>query len=176
MAQRYVVAMGSNRRHPRHGLPRQVLAAAVVALEGEGLAVEAVAPVIATPPLGHTRRLYANGAALVRGDMMPDDLLAALKRIERRFGRRLGGRRWGDRVLDLDVLLWSGGAWASDGLIVPHVAFRERSFALGPAVAVAPGWRDPLTGLTLRQLHGRLIRPRLTLRPRLPIGHSRSGP
>lgn len=167
----YIVALGSNRRHHRLGRPRQVLGAALAALEAAGMTVEAAAPVITTPPLGHTRRRYANGAALIRTALMPDAVLAALKGIERRFGRRAGGRRWGDRVLDLDLVLWDGGAWASPGLIVPHVAFHARAFVLGPAAAIAPCWRDPLTGLTLRQLDARLTRHN-----RLPIGRSRSGP
>ncbi len=45
-------------------------------------------------------------------------------------------------------------------LIVPHVSFRERGFVLHPAAALAPDWRDPVGGLTLRQLRARLTRPR----------------
>ena len=86
-------------------------------------------------------------------------LLAALKRTERMFGRR-GGQRWGDRVLDCDVVLWSGGVVAEPRLSVPHPLFRQRHFVLGPAAAIAPGWRDPLTGLTLAHLHARLTRRR----------------
>jgi 2-amino-4-hydroxy-6-hydroxymethyldihydropteridine diphosphokinase len=63
-------------------------------------------------------------------------------------------------VLDLDVVLWSGGAWASSRLTVPHAAFRTRTFVLDPAATIAPDWRDPLTGLTLRQLAVRLRRRR----------------
>ena len=87
-------------------------------------------------------------------------LLAVLKEIERRFGRRAGGRRWSARVLDLDLVLWSGGAWSSPSLTVPHAAFRERDFVLAPARALVPDWRDPVTNLSLRQLKARLTRPR----------------
>jgi 2-amino-4-hydroxy-6-hydroxymethyldihydropteridine diphosphokinase len=58
-------------------------------------------------------------------------------------------------VLDLDIVLWSGGAWSSPDLTVPHIAFRERGFVLDPAAAIAPAWRDPVSGLTLRQLAAR---------------------
>jgi len=84
-------------------------------------------------------------------------MLARLKAIERAFGRR-PGRRWGDRVLDLDIIGWSGGIWASRGLSIPHAAFRERGFVLGPLVEIAPTWRDPVTWLTVRQLLARLDR------------------
>ncbi len=168
---RYLVALGSNVRHHRHGRPERVLATALAALEQAGLVVEAASPVMASLPLGPSARRYANAAALVTSPLEPPEFLARLKTIERGFGRRRGGRRWGARVLDLDIVLWDGGAWASAGLIVPHPAFRERGFVLAPAAALVPGWRDPLTGLTLRHLHARLTR-----RYTLPIGLTGKGP
>jgi 2-amino-4-hydroxy-6-hydroxymethyldihydropteridine diphosphokinase len=137
-----------------------VLHAALSALEAEGIAVLDVARIIASAPVGPSLRRYANGAALIEADLDPPALLALLKRIERAFGRTRGGKRWGARVLDLDVVLWDGGMWGSPELIVPHRSFRERGFVLQPASAIAPTWRDPVTGLTLRQLHARLTRPR----------------
>jgi 2-amino-4-hydroxy-6-hydroxymethyldihydropteridine diphosphokinase len=59
-------------------------------------------------------------------------------------------------VLDLDILLWSGGFWEEDGLIIPHREFRKRGFALDPLNEIAPAWRDPVTGATVRQLRHRL--------------------
>lgn len=129
-----------------------MLRAALGELADQGLAVERVSHVVSTAPLGPSPRRYANAAAVVATELDPPGLLRLLKRIERRFGRRGGGRRWASRVLDLDIVLWSGGAWSGPGLTVPHVAFRERRFVLDPASAVAPAWRDPLTGRTLRQL------------------------
>ena len=161
----YLIALGSNVRHVRHGTPERVLEAALAALAAEGLKVLAISPIMRSAPIGPSRRRYANGAALVASDLLPDALLAAIKQLERAFGRRRGGQRWGSRVLDLDIVLWSGGAWASAGLTVPHIAFRQRGFVLGPASRIVPRWHDPLSGLTIRQLTARLTRPRP-----LPIG------
>jgi 2-amino-4-hydroxy-6-hydroxymethyldihydropteridine diphosphokinase len=154
VVQRYLIALGSNVRHHRHGLPPMVLRAALIALEAAGLRVERASHIISTAPLGPSPRRYANAAAVVATDLAPDALLRRLKAVERAFGRR-GGRRWASRVLDLDIVLWDGGAWSSPGLTVPHIAFRQRRFVLEPAAVIAPGWRDPLTGRTLRQLAGR---------------------
>lgn len=154
MTQRYLIALGSNVRHHRHGLPPAVLRAALAELAAGGIAVERASHVVSTAPLGPSPRRYANAAALVATDLDPAALLRRLKAIERRFGRR-GGRRWASRVLDLDIVLWSGGAWSSPDLTVPHIAFRERGFVLDPAAAIAPAWRDPVSGLTLRQLAAR---------------------
>jgi 2-amino-4-hydroxy-6-hydroxymethyldihydropteridine diphosphokinase len=149
----------------RHGAPARVLRAAIAALGAEMLAAS---PIIATAPLGPARRRFANAAVLVRTGRAPDRMLEQAKRLEDAFGRRRSGRRWGDRVLDCDIVLWSGGAWSSPGLTIPHPRFRTRDFVLRPAAAIAPDWRDPLTGLTVRQLHARLLR-RLTRSSPLPI-------
>ena len=105
------------------------------------------------------RRTYANATALVETRFDPLRLLKRLKNIERHFGRRRGAR-WSARVLDLDIILWSRGVWATPELTVPHRAFRHRSFVLGPLATIAPRWRDPLTGLSVRQMKARLDRRR----------------
>lgn len=156
---RYLLGLGSNQPHHRHGGPRGVLAAAVLELARIGQ-VQARSGVVTSAPLGPSRRRYANAVVVLESDLVPPAILAGCKRIERDFGRRGGGQRWGSRVLDLDLLLWSGGRHTGADLVIPHRAMRERRFVLGPAVKVAGDWRDPVTGLTLRQLHARLTRPR----------------
>lgn len=143
---RYAIAIGSNRRG-RHGSPRDEIAAAIAAI-GD---VVAVAPTIETPPLGPSIRRFANTAVLIESDEMPDMLLDRLKTIERAFGRRRG-QRWGARVIDLDIVLWSGGSWSSAALTIPHRLFRTRDFVLRPLAAIASDWRDPLTGLRVHHL------------------------
>ena len=85
-------------------------------------------------------------------------MLAALKAIERAFGRR-GGRRWAARVLDLDIAAWSGGRFRAQGLTIPHPRLAERSFVVGPLAAVAPHWRIE-RATTARHLAQRLARRR----------------
>ena len=157
----YAIAIGSNRRHGRHGAPERVIAAALEAL-GTHVTVEAVSPILRTPALGPAGRAFANAAAIVTTKLSPPELLALLKDTERAFGRRRG-RRWGPRVLDLDIVLWSGGIWVSGGLAVPHPEFRRRRFVLDPLARIVPGWRDPVTGLSVAQLRARAVdrrRPR----------------
>ena len=158
--QRYLVALGSNQRHHRIGPPERVLLAALLSLDRQGLKLERAGPLVRSVPLGPSRRRYANGAALVATGLHPAAMLARLKAIEVQFGRRRGGQRWTARVLDLDLILWSGGAFAAPGLTIPHPQFRSRAFVLGPACRIAGTWRDPLTGLTLNHLHARLTRRR----------------
>ena len=147
----YAIALGSNRRG-RHGPPAATVRAAAAAIGAQRLSA-----VRLTPALGPAGRGFANAVALVGSGLDPPALLARLKQVELDFGRR-GGRRWGPRVLDLDIILWSRGAWGGDGLIVPHPEFRRRNFVLEPLAEVAPEWRDPITGATVRQLLFRLRR------------------
>ncbi len=158
MTSTYLIALGSNRRHSLYGSPRRVVIAAMEELAALGT-VTARSRVLTTDPLGAAQRRFANAATLLESQYDPPSLLAGLKRLEREYGRRRG-RRWGDRVIDCDIVLWSGGAWRSAGLEIPHRAYRERPFVLAPASEIAPAWRDPETGLSLVQSTARLTRPR----------------
>ncbi|WP_234033136.1 2-amino-4-hydroxy-6-hydroxymethyldihydropteridine diphosphokinase [Erythrobacter rubeus] len=162
MSSTYLIALGSNRRHCLYGRPRQIVRAAMEELAALGTVI-ARSPIIATAPMGAAQRRFANAAAVLDSEYDPPALLAALKRMERQFGRR-PGRRWGDRVLDLDIVLWSGGNWEGRGLTIPHPEFRGRAFVLGPSRAIAPGWRDPISNLSLAHLNARLTSPRTLLR------------
>ena len=156
----YLIALGSNQRHVRHGRPAQVLAAATQALRDAGLAVFETSPIETSRPLGPSSRDYANAAVLAGSEAEPAELLAILQAIEANFGRDRRGSRWRARTLDLDIVLWSGGIFAAPELTIPHSRFRERGFVLGPSAGIAADWRDPVTGLSLRHLLARLRRPR----------------
>lgn len=153
----YAIGLGSNRRHARHGAPRRVLLAALAALESDDIEPVDASPIITSAPLGPSRRRYANAVVLVASRLDPPDMLARLKAIETAFGRRTG-QRWSARTLDLDILLWSRGAWSDSTLTIPHPAMAERAFVLAPLAAVAPKWRHPLTSRTVRHHEARLRR------------------
>ncbi len=154
--------MGSNQPHPLIGSPRAIIEQAITALEMDDIDVFAQSAIIESAPIGPSRRRYANAAALVSTTLVPPGLLIRLHEIEAHFGRVRRGRHWGARTLDLDIILWSGGIWADSDpeLAIPHPAMRTRDFVLTPAAMIAPRWRDPVTGRTLRQLQSRLTRPK----------------
>ncbi len=165
----YLVALGSNRRLRPFGDPRHIVRAAMEELAVLGT-VRARSLIIASNPVGPSQRRFANAAVLLESEYDPPAVLAGLQQVEREFGRRRVGQRWRERTLDCDIVLWSGGAFRSPDLRIPHTLFREREFVLGPAAAIAPHWRDPVTGLTLRQLSTRLTRPRAV--PSAPRGRA----
>lgn len=155
----YAIGLGSNRRHVRFGDPRRVLMAALAALESDDIEPVDASPIIASAPLGPSRRRYANAVALVASPLSPPEMLDRLQKIEAEFGRRTG-QRWSTRTLDLDILLWSGGAWSEATLTIPHPAMAQRGFVLGPLSAVAPQWRHPIMTRSVRQLSAQLNRPK----------------
>lgn len=149
----YAIALGSNRRHVRHGRPAGVVAAAIARLDQDFSLFDA-SPIILNKAIGGAGRDFANAVALVESALEPKAMLAELKAVERSFGRRCG-RRWGERVLDLDLVAWSGGQFRSRGLTIPHARLAERDFVLGPLASIAPAWRI-VGGLTVRHLASRL--------------------
>lgn len=155
----YAIGLGSNRRHARFGDPRAVLMAALAALESDDIEAVDASPIIASDPIGPSRRRYANAVALVATTLTPPQMLARLHAIEATFGRRTG-QRWSARTLDLDILLWSGGIWSDSALTIPHPAIEQRAFVLGPLRAIVPNWQHPLHRRSVRQLAARLGRPK----------------
>lgn len=151
----YAIAVGSNRPHGRFGRPQQVVEEAIRELDRRFELFDA-SPILLNPAHGNAGRDFANAIALIESERLPPAMLAELKALERQFGRRRG-RRWGSRVLDLDIVLWSGGRWQCRWLTIPHAALETRDFVLQPLASVAPTLR--IRGaLTANHLAHRLAR------------------
>ena len=149
----YAVAIGSNRRHVRHGRPSGVIEAAIARLDADFDLFDA-SPIVLNKAVGGAGRDFANAVALIESELAPEAMLKSLKAMEREFGRR-PGKRWGERILDLDLVAWDGPPFASRQLTIPHPRLEERDFVLGPLEAIAPEWRLK-SALTVRHLASRL--------------------
>lgn len=106
-----------------------------------------------TPPLkgGSARGWFLNGVAVFETDRTPWELLELCRHLERHAGRRRAGY-WGDRTLDLDLLLIDGVRVDEAELSVPHPALHLRPFVLQPLLEVWPDAVDPRNGQPLVQL------------------------
>jgi len=102
---------------------------------------------VRTPPMrgGTASGWFLNGVALIETDRPLDDVLAVCVDLEARADRRRS-RYWGDRALDLDLLLAEGVVVDSPRLVLPHPGLGERPFFLGPLLEVWPDAVDPRTG------------------------------
>jgi 2-amino-4-hydroxy-6-hydroxymethyldihydropteridine diphosphokinase len=97
---------------------------------------------------------FLNTAVSGFWDFSPPALLEAVQGLEAFYGRdRSRERRWGERTLDIDILLF-GDLVISEPprLEIPHPRLRERRFALEPLVELLPGARDPITGRLFREI------------------------
>lgn len=91
-----------------------------------------------TPPWGDTDQdWFLNAAVAVETDLTPHELLEACLAIETALGR-VRERRWGPRVIDIDVLSYEGAEVSDERLVLPHRYVRERAFVLVPLAEIAP--------------------------------------
>ena len=131
---RYWLGLGSNL-----GDRAEALQLAIDALGREGVVVHAVSSVYETAPQDVTDQPpFLNAVAVAEADLAPPEVLAVAKRVEVAAGRDLGALRYGPRPIDIDLLVWDGGAFASadPDLVIPHLRLPERRFALVPLLEV----------------------------------------
>jgi len=127
--------------------------AALARLEESHVArVRRVSRLIETSPIGGPpgQPKYLNGAAEIETELVPLELLAALKEIEAAVGR-VRRERWAAREVDLDILLYGDEILREAALEIPHPRMWEREFVLRPLAEIAPGAVDPLTKMTVAE-------------------------
>ncbi len=107
-----------------------------------------------TEPIGTISQPdFLNAVVELRTSLPPEQLLAALLRIEQEHGRdRSAGPPKGPRTLDLDLLAYANLIMDTTSLTLPHPALADRRFVLVPLAEIAPGWRHPGSGKTASQL------------------------
>ena len=96
---------------------------------------------------------------VVAGDtsLTPEALLRRLKSIEQALGRK-PSRRFGPRLIDLDILYYDDQIIERPDLVIPHPRIAERVFVLQPLSEIAPEKRHPLSGKTTSEMVSALIR------------------
>lgn len=131
MSQLTYIGLGSNL-----GDSQQIMAEAVRKLAYLGQ-VKA-SKLYQSPPMGpQDQPHYHNAVVQLKTDLAPLDLLDQLQKIEQESGRvRL--RHWGERTLDLDLLIYAQDSIENERLTVPHVGVLERDFVLVPLLDLDP--------------------------------------
>lgn len=90
-------------------------------------------------PLGEPGQAdYCNAVAELRTRLPARALLESLLAIEQTMGRQRNGRRWGPRIIDLDLLVYGDAVISEPGMTVPHPELARRKFVLIPLAEIAP--------------------------------------
>jgi 2-amino-4-hydroxy-6-hydroxymethyldihydropteridine diphosphokinase len=120
-------------------------------------------------PLGNARTWFVNSVIEIESELSAEDLLKKLKGIETAMGRkRVKGKRWGSRVIDLDILLCDQDVLDKRTLKIPHPEMHKRRFVLLPLAELAPHVIHPQLGQSVSALLANLKDDkRVTLLPRL---------
>jgi 2-amino-4-hydroxy-6-hydroxymethyldihydropteridine diphosphokinase len=118
-----------------------------------GVELVAVSRYVETRPVGGPpgQGCYLNGACLLETDLEPHDLLGALMAVEHTLERRRD-ERWGERTVDLDMLLYEDIVLDTPDLTLPHPRMATRRFVLEPSAEIAAELPYPPGGCTVREL------------------------
>ena len=141
------VALGSNL-----GNKKENLLQAIELLKNHGVNILAVSSFLVTKPYGVTDQPdFLNGAIKLEYDKSPEELLEVLLAVEQEMGRvRL--RHWGERIIDLDLLLFGQEVIETKNLVVPHKDMENREFVLAPLAEIAPQVVLPNRNETIAEL------------------------
>ena len=145
------IALGSNL-----GDKEKNLKEALQRLEQKGVEILRVSDFIQTEPYGVTNQpAFLNAVAEIRTDRSPLELLHALLQVEQDMGRKRL-RHWGERNIDLDLLLYNEEIIDLPELKAPHPDMQNRDFVLGPLAQIAPEAMHPVLQKTAEELWNKL--------------------
>ena len=104
-------------------------------------------------PLGNAKTWFVNSVIEIETELGAEPLLKRLKAIEEAMGRkRVKGKRWGSRIIDLDILLSENEVVDKRTLRVPHPEMHKRRFVLMPLAELAPHVVHPGLGQSVSAL------------------------
>ena len=104
-------------------------------------------------PHGNAKTWFGNSVVDIETEVNPAELLKQLKDIETAMGRkRVRGKRWGSRIIDLDILFYDKEIVNKRNLKIPHPRLANRRFVLVPLSELAPQLIHPGLNVSVSEL------------------------
>jgi 2-amino-4-hydroxy-6-hydroxymethyldihydropteridine diphosphokinase len=118
-------------------------------------------------PHGDAKTWFVNGVIEIETTLTPENLLKKLKAIESAMGRkRVKGKRWGSRIIDLDILFYGSLVVRKRTLKIPHPEMANRRFVLLPLSELGPQVIHPVLQASVSELLASVKDPkRVSLMP-----------
>lgn len=114
--------------------------------------VVAVSSLYESDPVGpQDQPKFTNAVVKVETELSPFELLDHLKTIEKEIGRKKT-KRWGPRVMDLDIIFYGDLVISTDSLVVPHPRAHERRFVLEPLLEIDPAAWHPVKNMAVKDI------------------------
>jgi len=88
---------------------------------------------------------HLNQVLKIHTTLLPRLLLNSTQSIETKMGK-LPKKKWGSRLIDIDILLYEDLILNETDLKLPHLFMTDRQFVLVPLLEIDPGLIDPRTG------------------------------
>ncbi len=127
------------------------LLTALKMLEKNEIKVIKKSKIYKTKPWGYDNQPdFLNMALEVKCRHEPLELLHILKEIESCMGRKKSRRRWGPRIIDIDILFYGNQIIERKDLVIPHREFFNRSFAMKLCAEIAPNFIPPMSDKRMR--------------------------
>ena len=106
-----------------------------------------------TEPWGYeSPNTFLNAVIQIETEIEPQKCLDIAKAFEREMGRVHTKEGYEDRIIDVDILFYDDIIYHGDNLTIPHPLIEQRDFVLRPMAEIAPDFRHPISGKTMKNL------------------------
>lgn len=149
--QNVFIGIGSNLGNPEENCRRGIVALNNI----KSVNIIQCSSFYKTEPVGYAKpkqNWFINCVAKVETSLSPEHLLSCLQGLEIKMGR-VKSMKWGDRIIDFDILLFDDKIIDKPDLKIPHPLYQERRFVLEPMVEIASGRRHPILKKSIKELN-----------------------